>query len=139
MKIIQQHHRVINQPIFEQTFKKVNDKHGSFYSFECDKEGNVFIEKLKPIALANYQMCLSNPELYIKDEILEFPTSYHAPAIGICDNCGNEVVLEYSLVNECEKCGEQYNASGQHLIKNSGCEETGETFSDIILANERMY
>jgi hypothetical protein len=51
------------------------------------------------------------------------------PEIIICDNCGDNVVLDDSMTNRCGKCGQFYNGSGQRLSHPSQWgEETGEAF-----------
>lgn len=46
-----------------------------------------------------------------------------------CDQCKTEVVLDSGWANECEKCGTEYNGSGQRLAHRSQWgEETGEKF-----------
>jgi hypothetical protein len=46
--------------------------------------------------------------------------------------CGEEVVCEF-FANTCDRCGRDYNMSGQMLADRSQWgEETGESLSDII-------
>ena len=55
------------------------------------------------------------------------------PAVGRC-SCGREVVLG-GFTNSCE-CGRDYNSAGQELAPRSQWgEETGESLSDILLAD----
>lgn len=63
---------------------------------------------------------------------------YVEPAIGICEECGSDVVLDDPLNNQCSGCDANYNMSGQRVkaIKDQFNEfgvtdDTGETWSDI--------
>lgn len=48
-------------------------------------------------------------------------------AIGICNHCRSEVILECGWANQCEGCGVEYNGSGQELVSREFWgEETGE-------------
>ena len=54
------------------------------------------------------------------------------PAIGECDNCGNQVELS-GFTNTCERCGSDYNMGGDLLASRSQWgEETGEHLADIM-------
>jgi len=53
------------------------------------------------------------------------------PAVWKCD-CGTELLCE-DFTNTCEKCGADYNQSGQRLApREQWGEETGESLSDIL-------
>jgi len=66
--------------------------------------------------------------------ILSRRKSRHEPAVGECDECGEEVYLT-GFTNTCE-CGADYNMSGQRLAPRSQWgEETSETLADILAAD----
>jgi len=92
---------------------------GAGYSFDCDKNGNVFIDELSDCALKNYRDCLrwKNP----RSRVIELKSSYRQPALGECE-CGRTVALEDPLTNECE-CGRLYNMAGHELAPRSLWEE----------------
>ena len=61
------------------------------------------------------------------------------PAIGICDACGKDVVLDHTMTNTCE-CGAEYNLCGQRLApREQWGEETGETESEIMRGNLSIW
>ncbi len=46
-----------------------------------------------------------------------------------CNRCGSEIALWSSWANACDRCGVEYNGSGQELAPRSQWgEETGERF-----------
>ena len=56
---------------------------------------------------------------------------YVEPAVLRCD-CGHNLQL-YAFTNTCERCGRDYNSSGQGLAPRSQWgEETGESLGDIL-------
>ena len=76
--------------------------------------------------LKNMKEPVRDPETY---RVIE-------PAEGDCENCGNRVYLTSAWANECDKCGAEYNMSGQRLAPRSQWgEETGETSSDFDAAD----
>lgn len=104
------------------------------FSFECDKEGNVLGNKAE-IAIDNYRKCKDGTYDVIDKGIREYHNHYVEPAIGECNRCGCKVAL-YGFTNTCEKCGTDYNMSGQELAPRSQWgEETGESLCDILSAD----
>jgi len=56
------------------------------------------------------------------------------PALWRCE-CGNELEIP-NFTNTCQKCGIDYNSSGQMLAHRSQWgEETGESVADILAAD----
>lgn len=132
---------------------------GSGYGFDCDKDGNVDVSKLNPIALESYKECQTGyitrmeGEQYdidpktreyvvipgtgmkktykVSPEIRTYGKMHHEPAIGECDDCGAHVQL-HGFTNTCD-CGADYNMSGQRLADRSQWGfDTGESLSDIL-------
>lgn len=65
---------------------------------------------------------------YVED--LENGRTYRFPAIGQCD-CGAQVELAH-FTNCCDRCGADYNSSGQRLApREFWGEDTGEHPADI--------
>jgi len=104
------------------------------FGFDCDEDGNVDEQKLNPCGLENFKKCLTgsvNGEKIIDRGAVKHIHTYIDPAIGLCNGCGEEVVL-YGFTNTCE-CGLDYNSSGQQLApRHFWGEETGEHYSDIL-------
>lgn len=97
------------------------------YAFPCDENGNVDESTLEPAGLENYKACIAKGNGYVES----YENSYTIPAIGEC-SCGNEVILD-SFTNTCDKCGADYNSSGQRLADRSQWGyETGEHWTDCI-------
>lgn len=93
------------------------------FTFECDKDGNVFEDKLNEAALKNYNDCLLGINGIIDKGVNKEKYSYDEPAIGLCD-CGKEVRLinDYCGAAECE-CGQWYNIMGQKILPPKQWEE----------------
>jgi len=103
------------------------------YGFTCDKEGVVNIEKLCETARRNYQSCLDKTHNVKKGRIDKSHHTWSTPTVGLCD-CGREIELDH-FTNTCD-CGKDYNSAGQELASRSQWgEETGESVSDILLAD----
>ena len=107
---------------------------GCGYSFNCDKDGQVDVEALNPDAKTNYDYCEAGQnergEKIIPKGVRDSQHSWIEEAIGQC-GCGEEVELN-GFTNTCEKCGTDYNQSGQRLApREQWGEETGEHPADI--------
>lgn len=130
MKIIKER-QPINNISYERSFVYKDDEQAGF-GFPCNKDG--IVEKMNPQAQVNYEACLKGQvdgQEVIDRGIKEYQNSYTEPAVGKCDVCGKEVVLE-GFTNTCV-CGADYNSFGQRLADRSQWgEETGETAADIL-------
>lgn len=106
-------------------------------SFDCDEHGNVNVAALPSAARENYTKALTGKidERTILDKgVRSWTHTYREPAVGLCNSCRKEVVLE-GFTNTCE-CGLDYNSAGQQLAPRSQWgEETGETSADILMAD----
>ncbi len=109
---------------------KDGSKHHGF-SFPSDKDGNVNFSEMCEAGIENYNKCISGEHDVIPMDVECFEHEYTEPAIGECV-CGEEVQLD-GFTNTCDKCGRDYNSSGQELANREqwGC-ETGESLSDIL-------
>lgn len=107
---------------------------GGGFSFPCDKGGKVF--ELRHAGMENYRKCLSG-EHDVKDMgVSELKHTYWEPALLECD-CGYQFELHSSWANDCDKCGREYNGSGQLLASRSQWgEETGECQGDFVNMGE---
>ena len=102
---------------------------GSGFSFPCDKNGNLL--NLNPAAKEYLEKCLNGTFDVIDDGICPYTHSWTEPAEARC-HCGHVIQLA-SFTNTCEKCGRDYNMSGQDLApRRFWGEEYGETASDIL-------
>jgi hypothetical protein len=84
----------------------------SGYGFECDQDGDVNLSQLTPLFREILNRCLAGE--YGPGEIRPYRKMYTEAAVGICDNCGQDVVLA-AHTNTCE-CGMIYNMSGLQLL-----------------------
>lgn len=134
---------------------------GRGFMFRCDEQGNVLLENEASkenyrIATSRNITYTKNQEFkYVGEDehgakyepipgtgtevtekvydhgILKFERHHWDDAVGICEDCGEEVVLS-GFTNTCD-CGADYNSSGQRLAPRSQWgEETGESLSDIL-------
>lgn len=109
---------------YAHSFTWKDDKNAGF-SFDCDKNGNVF--EMHPIGFENFKKCQNGTFDVIDEGIIEYRHKYILSAIGKCDDCHKKIEL-YSNDNECQ-CGAIYNMSGQRLApRHFWGEETGESF-----------
>jgi hypothetical protein len=101
---------------------------GCGYSFDCDENGKVDLEKLEPLAAQNYKDAMQHPEKfpYAWNEVTE-RGSNRIPATGIC-NCGKKIELyaQYMGACECPHCGQWWNVFGQELKDVSRWNDYGE-------------
>lgn len=106
---------------------------GAGFSFSCDENGNVDVENMNPAAKENLKKCLCGEYDVGYTGVIKSTNSYTESAIGICNICEEEVYLD-GFTNTCEKCGTDYNMSGQQLAsRRFWGEETGESLSDILM------
>ena len=110
------------------------------YDFPCDKDGNIKTHEMHEAGLDNLRMCRADKGRTMYGPFREKrTTSYHQDAVGECDRCKTEVVLSMSLCNTCDKCGDEYNSSGQLLAaREFWGEDTGESISEIMQGNLPM-
>lgn len=105
------------------------------FSFACDAAGEVDVDALNPCARENYLACLTgvvDGRKIVDRGVQSWERTVVEPAIGLCDVCGSEVVLE-GFTCTCERCGADYNSAGQRLAPRSQWgEETGESVADIL-------
>jgi hypothetical protein len=133
---------------------------GAGFSFDCDKDGKVDESRLNPYALKNYRACLQGEVSgvegveYTRDAnydyvpvpgtgrtvmrkvknmgVRELYHTYWEPAIGECNRCGEEVILD-GFTCTCDRCGIDYNMSGQQLCSREFWgEECNESAADIL-------
>jgi hypothetical protein len=104
---------------------------GSGYSFPCDVDGKVDVAGMSNAAKANYKHCLEGQGIIAKG-VETLHNRWIRPAIGECVQCRHEVEL-HGFTNTCDRCGSDYNMSGQLLApREAWGEETNEHISDIL-------
>lgn len=154
------HRKPVTVVTHQRVFTYINSKGeetGSGCSFDCDKDGNVFLTKMHFCARENYMEAISGVNNTLVDVVYQavddnyipwyctgrwevqtirddgvrtYEKTYYEPAVGRCE-CGKKVHLG-SFTNTCE-CNRDYNMSGQLLASRSQWgEETGESLSDIL-------
>ena len=130
-EFIQQRKTVV-ETIYFHNFDYAGDT-GSGYSFEVTESGE--LAEPNDAAIENLAKCLSGQDergQIIDKGIHKHERQYREPAVLLC-NCGQHVELWSSWANGCEKCGQEYNGSGQELASRSQWGyETGETQADFI-------
>jgi len=129
MKIKKQRRRIENVH-YRLTVYRKGEQGGM--SVDCDEHGNVFPFKNECVK-KNFEEHIANAEgKYDKPFVQTFRNAYYEPAVGECNRCGHDVHL-HGFTNTCEKCGTDYNMSGQQLAsREQWGEETGESLSDIL-------
>lgn len=124
---------------------KFADSYSEFF-FPSDKDGNVDDTKLNVDANKNYQSCLMGSYIYSDGHSVQLDDcgvyihnkTYTEPAIGECDYCSTEVILD-RFTNTCCDCGVDYNGSGQELAsREQWGEETGESIQDILSIDSQV-
>lgn len=131
MKIIK--HREIVEHVALQRVFEWDDRPGSGFAFACNQAGEPV--SLTPVQAGSWAFCAEQVTAgKMSDLGVRLDVSHHVePAIGRCD-CGDEVVLG-GFTCTCRRCGTDYNSAGQRLAPRSQWgEETGETASDILMA-----
>jgi hypothetical protein len=119
-----------SETTYEYCFEWRGEK-GCGFGFPCDKDGNISVFPLSPEALANYTKCVNGTYDVINKGIRPCTHNWTEPAQAKC-HCGHIIELA-TFTNTCEKCGRDYNMSGQELAPRSQWgEETGESVSDIL-------
>ena len=98
------------------------DSPGAGFSFPCDKQGTLLLDKIHPIAQENLEKCLSREYAVTSRGVKDYSYTYREPAQGRCD-CGKLIELSDPMTNTCEGCGLEYNGGGQLLAPRSQWEE----------------
>jgi hypothetical protein len=130
MEIVQPAKRV-EQKTYSLEFEW-NDTPGAGFGFDCDKDGNVYLDQLTPVARENLNACLCGIYDVRYVGVVEYVNRYTEPAVGRCNRCGELVTLR-GFTNTCGRCGADYNLFGQMLGPRSlWGEETGESLDDIL-------
>jgi hypothetical protein len=129
MKIKSQRKRVTQYSYA--SYYEWNDCPGAGYSFDCDEKGNLLPFKSET-AQKNYEKCRTGEYDVRFVGVQKYEHSYTEPAIGLCEDCGEEVVLD-GFTCTCDRCGADYNSFGQRLAsREQWGEETGESLADIL-------
>jgi hypothetical protein len=131
MQIISER-KMVETPCYEIFFQWKDSAPNHGFGFPGLASGEIDMVELqkKPAALANYNKCISGEYAVTGPEFKSWIHHYSEPAIGRC-SCGCEVEL-YGFTNTCDKCGRDYNMSGQALAPRSQWgEETGESYCDL--------
>jgi hypothetical protein len=108
------------------------------YGFECEPDGT--LRPLTPVQQERYAACLTGEvdgRKVLDGGVEAYLRVVRQPRIGRCV-CGREVILQ-GFTCPCE-CGRDYDSAG-NLLAPRECwgEETGETASDILLAEGRGF
>ena len=112
-----------------------DDPHAGF-GFDCDEDWNPILET--EAARQNYENCLNGTYEVNGPTKETYTRRIWEPAEALCD-CGVTIYLHNSLVNSCERCNREYNASGQLLARREQWgDDTGESVSDILRGNLPM-
>lgn len=130
--------RVIETVCKTHTFRW-EDSEGAGFGFDLEADGRIPANYCEEAAI-NYYLCLTGQKKddqghgVIDKGIETWTQRYREPAIGKC-HCGEEISLG-NFTNTCDKCGADYNSSGQRLApREQWGEETGETADQILAYN----
>lgn len=126
-EVIKQSKRVV-KVTYELCFEwnDLSDGMAGGFGFDCDEQGNVFMDQLNPDALANYKACISGKYDVRSMGVQRYVNRYTEPAVLRCD-CGHHVALGHHFTNTCDNCHADYNSQGTRLAPRSQWgEETGE-------------
>lgn len=113
IEIIKPREKVI-ETYYRREFQHLGSPVGCGYEFDIDENKNVIFNH--PTQKKNYEYCITHPEIFIDNGIVEHEDIYFEPAIAICE-CGEEIELtgKYLGASECPYCGLWHNMSGQTL------------------------
>ena len=104
-----------NRERVEQIFYSIffTEDGNSGFSFPCDEDGNVMLDKMEDPAINNYNWCVEHG---IPSRIHHEHHVWHENAVAKCE-CGKEIELydEYLGACECPHCGRWHNLFGQLL------------------------
>jgi hypothetical protein len=117
------HRRLVERVEWVQSFHWEKSP-GAGYSIPCNHTGSVTRGHRK-----HYKELLKTPGL-VHDGLRVHRWSYWEPAVLAC-LCAETVTLYDPLTNGCDRCGREYNLSGQLLAsdwREAIREETGEVF-----------
>ena len=127
---------VVEVEAFSLLFTYTDDPSAGF-SFDCDRHGNVDTSEMSELGIENLNACLAGTNSTVADGIVDRSYSYRAPTVIRCQCRRGEVALD-GFTNTCDRCGRDYNMSGQVLAPRSQWgEETGESLSDIFNPYDR--
>lgn len=109
------------------------------WSFPCDEHGE--LTGVPDIARENYARCLTGQfgvRKVVDRGIVSWVERYWEPGILRCQ-CGAEVEIYMTMTNTCEKCGTDYNMSGQRLApREQWGWDTGESLGEILAADRPL-
>lgn len=108
-----------------EVYVEPTSKSGEPYYISVVGEPNIFSGVLKLTDILNELGIQFHVSAAIEDAINE-------PDALLC-RCGDVVELEDAFINTCNRCGQDYNGSGQALAdRGVWGEETGESYADIV-------
>lgn len=105
------------------------DMPGAGFSFPCREDGTPILHEGNT---ANWNLCQSDADRIVDLGIKRWTRVYWQDASIRCDRCRSTIWLT-GFTNTCDRCGADYNQSGQLLAPRSQWgEETGESVADIL-------
>lgn len=116
------------------------DMPGAGFSFPCNEDGTV-LPLTSEAAKSNYADCLrgcNDAGLKIAPKgVRTYRWTARYPTVGQCCPGEDGKVYLDGFTNTCEKCGRDYNMSGQLLApRHMWGEETGEIAADILAGGD---
>lgn len=116
---------------FDLRFVKLTDNREhpleSFYGFSATSDGI----PIEPFNKESYGLACDK-SVYHEPILVPWTRKLTTPGVIECEHCRTHVTLDHHMTNTCDRCGVDYNMSGQRLApREQWGEETGETYSDI--------
>ena len=92
MKILARNRKIFFTT-YELVYKDANEDRR--YTFPCNEFGEVSLESLSPSEINLLERCISGEDLEVLDpSVQETYKSYVAAAIGLCDVCNEQIVID---------------------------------------------
>lgn len=140
MKIIQKR-EVILEHEYELFFQSKTGNRGAGYGFPCGPTGMIYASGYHGVisqeAKDNYKKAMSGVDAY-PPRVNHFVWERVVPRIGLCDVCGEEVILD-DFTCPCPGCSADYNSQGQRLApREQWGQDTGEDWRDIARITWRI-
>lgn len=93
------------------------DDPGAGFGFPCDEHGNIDMGTLAPVAHDNVLLAFTDAR--VRYDGIERREDRHRQGPTVLCDCGSHVHCDSHWSNTCDRCGHEYNSSGQQLAPRS--------------------